>query len=107
MHGSEAVPQLLTMDELAERLGVTHRYVHHLVAERRVPYLRIGRLVRFDQGETAAWLDSNVRGTAAQSGFPAELQDNACARGPKRNIATPAPRSRGPVSEATEQAGHR
>jgi excisionase family DNA binding protein len=52
------LPQLLTMDELAERLGVTHRHVRRLVAERRVPFLRVGRLVRFDPAKIAAWLDS-------------------------------------------------
>jgi excisionase family DNA binding protein len=37
------------MDELAERLGVTHRHVRRLVAERRVPFLRVGRFIRFDR----------------------------------------------------------
>jgi excisionase family DNA binding protein len=43
------LPKLLTMDELAERLGVTHRHVRRLVAERRVPFLRVGRFIRFDR----------------------------------------------------------
>lgn len=53
------VPQLLTMDELAERLNVTRRHVRRLVAERRVPFLKIGKFVRFDAAEVGAWLDSN------------------------------------------------
>jgi excisionase family DNA binding protein len=53
------VPKLLTMDELAERLGVTHRHVRRLVAERRVPFLKVGRFVRFDPAKISAWLDSN------------------------------------------------
>ncbi|HTW06430.1 MAG TPA: helix-turn-helix domain-containing protein [Acidimicrobiales bacterium] len=57
MAGSEAIPQLLTMDELAERLGVTHRHVRRLVAERRVPFLRVGRFIRFDPAQISAWLD--------------------------------------------------
>jgi excisionase family DNA binding protein len=36
------LPQLLSMEELAERLGVTHRHVRRLIAERRVPFLRVG-----------------------------------------------------------------
>jgi excisionase family DNA binding protein len=43
------LPKLLTMDELAERLGVTHRHVRRLVAERRVPFFRVGRFIRFDR----------------------------------------------------------
>jgi excisionase family DNA binding protein len=38
---------LLDIDGLAERLGTTPRFVRRLVEERRIPYLKIGRLVRF------------------------------------------------------------
>ena len=59
MNGPAGVPQLLTMDQLAERLGVTRRHVRRLVAERRVPFLRVGRFIRFDPAHVATWLDSN------------------------------------------------
>ena len=36
------LPQLLTIDQLAERLGVSVRHIRRLVAERRVPYLNTG-----------------------------------------------------------------
>src|SRR5579864_6646085 len=52
-----ALPQLLTIDQLAERLGVTTRHVRRLVAEKRVPYLKVGKFVRFDPSEIAEWLD--------------------------------------------------
>ena len=57
MPGPDVVPKLLTMDELAERLGVTHRHVRRLVAERRVPFLKVGRFIRFDPAKIAAWLE--------------------------------------------------
>ena len=50
----EALPQLLTIDQLAERLGVSIRHIRRLVAERRVPYLKVGWLVRFDPAEITA-----------------------------------------------------
>ena len=59
MTASASLPQLLTMDQLAERLGVTRRHVRRLVDERRVPFLRIGRFIRFDPSEIANWLDAN------------------------------------------------
>jgi excisionase family DNA binding protein len=59
MPGPDVVPKLLTMDELAERLGVTHRHVRRLVNERRVPFLRVGRFIRFDPAKIATWLDSS------------------------------------------------
>ena len=39
---------LLDKDELAARLGVSERFVRRLVEERRIPYLKIGRFIRFD-----------------------------------------------------------
>jgi len=59
MASPEALPQLLTIDQLAERLGVSIRHIRRLVAERRVPYLKVGWLVRFDPAEIAAWLDGS------------------------------------------------
>jgi excisionase family DNA binding protein len=59
MRDSESIPQLLTMEQLADRLGVTRRHVRRLVDERRVPFLRVGRFIRFDRAQIAEWLDSN------------------------------------------------
>jgi len=51
-------PQALwDLPALAERLGVNHRYVRRLVAERRLPFIKLGRLLRFDPAEIEAWLD--------------------------------------------------
>lgn len=59
MPGPVVVPKLLTMDELAERLGVAQRHVRRrLVAEKRVPYLKVGRFIRFDPAQISAWLES-------------------------------------------------
>ena len=57
MTTTETVPHLLTIDQLAEQLGITTRHVRRLIAERRVPYLKVGKLVRFDPAEIADWLD--------------------------------------------------
>ena len=57
MANTDALPQLLTIDQLAERLGVSIRHVRRLIAERRVPYLKVGWLIRFDPADIAAWLD--------------------------------------------------
>ena len=47
---------LIDIDEVAERLGVSTRYVRRLVAERRIAYLKVGRLLRFDADVVDAWL---------------------------------------------------
>lgn len=52
------VPPLLSIEEVAERLGVSTRYVRRLVAERRIAYLKVGRLLRFDTTAVDAWLEA-------------------------------------------------
>jgi excisionase family DNA binding protein len=39
-------------------LGVSVRYVRRLVFENRIPYLKVGRLSRFDPEELAPWIDA-------------------------------------------------
>jgi len=51
------LPQLLTIDQLADRLGVSTRHIRRLVAEKRVSYLKVGKFVRFDPAEIGEWLD--------------------------------------------------
>jgi len=51
--------ELLTADEVAARLRATPRFVRRLVAERRIEYVKVGRLVRFEASAVAAYIDSN------------------------------------------------
>ena len=59
------IPQLLTIDQLAGRLGITERHVRRLVAEKRIPYLKVGRFVRFDPGEITKWLRDSTHPAAS------------------------------------------
>ncbi len=45
--GREAGRVPLTLVEAAGYLNVTERYMRRLVAERRIPYFKLGRLLRF------------------------------------------------------------
>ena len=49
---------LMDLPAVAERLGVNHRHVRRLVAERRIPCLKWGHLLRFDPDEIDRWLDN-------------------------------------------------
>jgi excisionase family DNA binding protein len=55
--GPGADAPLLDIDAVAAVLGVTRRHVQRLVAERRIPFLKIGRFVRFDQVALRTWID--------------------------------------------------
>ena len=48
--------RLLDPTALARKLDVTERHVRRLVAERRIPFLKVGRFVRFDPADIDAWL---------------------------------------------------
>ena len=48
---------LLDVEAVADALGVTPRHVQRLVSERRIPFLKVGRFVRFDPGALNVWLD--------------------------------------------------
>ena len=50
--------QLLDVDQIADRLGVTPRFIRRLVDERRIPFCKLGKFVRFDAAEIAAWVDA-------------------------------------------------
>ena len=53
---TDRLPVLLDIEGVATHLNITVRHVRRLVLERRIPHLKVGRLLRFDPEEIAAWL---------------------------------------------------
>jgi excisionase family DNA binding protein len=51
---------LVSIEDLAEHLGVSVRHVRRLVSERRIPFHKWGRLLRFDIDEVNTWLDATL-----------------------------------------------
>ncbi len=58
--------RFLDIEEVARLLGVGVRHVRRLVADRRIPYLKWGHLLRFDPVEIDAWLDAARRPTRSE-----------------------------------------
>ena len=56
---SAGLPTLIDMDTLAQSLGVSIRHLRRLVDERRIPFVKVGRYVRFDVTDVAAWVDDH------------------------------------------------
>ena len=48
--------RLLTVDEAAERLGTSTRFVRRLVFERRIAFVKVGRHVRITPGDLDAYV---------------------------------------------------
>ncbi len=53
--------RLCSIDEAAEHLGVSVRFVRRLVAERRIRHMKVGRYVRFDRTDLDAFVAAGVR----------------------------------------------
>ena len=54
---SASAPPLLDVVGLADRLGVTERFVRRLVAERRVPFVKLCKFIRFYPRDIESWLE--------------------------------------------------
>ena len=52
---------LLTVDEAAERLGTKPRFIRRLVAERRIPYVKLGAHVRIDDHDLDTFIRTLIR----------------------------------------------
>ncbi len=53
--------ELVDIAWVAGRLGVTVRHVRRLVADRRIPLVKWGHLLRFDPVEIEHWIDDARR----------------------------------------------
>ena len=47
---------LLTIDQAAERLGTSARFVRRLRAERRIPVVKLGKRIRIDSHDLEAYI---------------------------------------------------
>lgn len=58
---SSPVGRLCSVEEAAEHLSTSVRFVRRLVAERRIRHVKVGRYVRFDRNDLDAFLAAGVR----------------------------------------------
>ena len=56
MDPATEAPMLLTIEDAAKRLTTSERHVRELIYRRRLPFVKVGRLVRFDRGDLEAWI---------------------------------------------------
>ena len=56
--GGEMNEALLDVDGAAERLSVSPRFMRKLVAERRIPFFKVGSMIRFDTADLRDWLQT-------------------------------------------------
>ena len=74
----EALPDLLTRNEIAKKLGVQPRTITTLCNERGLPCVRLGARARFIEADVLAWLRRQPGAPAIRSrllGMTEETQD--------------------------------
>lgn len=51
------VLKLLTIEEVSLRLKLSRGAVYQMIARREIPFIKIGRRVRFDDRDLTSWID--------------------------------------------------
>jgi excisionase family DNA binding protein len=60
-HDAHRPPRAARRQRARQHLGVNIRHIRRLVAERRIPFIKWGHLLRFDPDEIVDWLEYNRR----------------------------------------------
>ena len=63
------------IDEVASWLGVEASFVRRQIAERRIPFVKVGKYVRFDASEIAEWIDGQRVRAVLRSSNNREIRD--------------------------------
>jgi excisionase family DNA binding protein len=66
--------ELLTVEEAAEAIGMSARYVRRLVAERRIAFHKFGRSVRIAPGDIEAYVTESRVEPITESGVWRDLR---------------------------------
>jgi excisionase family DNA binding protein len=80
---------LVDIDDVAHWLGTSSRHVRRLVAEKRVPYVKVGHFVRFDPKDIALWIEDQkvAPEESARSGEPIWVKHRFGSVGGQQSIA--------------------
>ena len=50
-------PKLLTVKEVSAITGLAPDTIYKMVSQRRIPFVKLGRLIKFEQEAIEAWID--------------------------------------------------
>ena len=56
---TSGAPLLLTVDQAAERLGTTPRFIRRLRTERRIAVIKLGKHIRIDSNDLDAYINAS------------------------------------------------
>ncbi len=50
---------MMNIHELAKELGLSESGIYQWVSQRKIPFVRMGRALRFDSEEIKKWIEGN------------------------------------------------
>lgn len=65
MSGATPVPRLLKVPDVIRLTGLPQWRVYELVADGKIPHMRVGRTLRFSEQALAAWIEEQHAGEVA------------------------------------------
>ena len=54
------LPKLLSVKEVSEFTGLAPDTIYKMVSQRRIPFTKVGKLVKFNQAALDAWLKQHT-----------------------------------------------
>ncbi len=67
--------ELLTTEELCKMLKVRESYIRNLRSQKRIPYVKLGRLVRYKATDIEQWIKSGRSSDIVPQEVERKLQD--------------------------------
>jgi excisionase family DNA binding protein len=61
MEGGPLMERLMTAKQVSELIEVNPSTVYHWVSEGFIPYVKLGKCIRFKKSELLRWIDKNYR----------------------------------------------
>ena len=53
------IEKLLNIDEVSELIGLSQSAIYKMVNTKRIPYVKVGRLVKFEPSKIKLWIEKN------------------------------------------------
>jgi excisionase family DNA binding protein len=54
------LPRLLDVEQAAKYIGLSRHTIYTMVSQRRIPYVKVGRLTKFDMKALDAWIKKHT-----------------------------------------------
>ena len=51
--------KLMDINEISEKVGLSLSAIYKMIHQRRIPFVKVGRLVRFDPIQIKEWIEDN------------------------------------------------